>query len=974
MSSTDNEPPATDEVSAAGSEPFFIVGIGASAGGLEALSSLLRRVTLDGAAFVVVQHLAPMQKSMLTELLGRASNLEVVTAADGMIVEPNRVYVAPPNAELALENATLRVATPSPEAGRPTLPIDAFFRSLARDRGPRAIGVVLSGTGTDGTFGLAAIKAEGGITFVQDPGTAKFEGMPRSAIASGVADFTLSPEAIADEILQVSEHPYLRRLVLVHSADDQLERLSAMVKRSSGIDLSHYKPSTIERRLHRRMAVHRLERVGDYVRLCQNDPNELTALQRDLLINVTAFFRDGAPFEVLRSQILPRIVAGKRDADTIRIWVPGCASGEEAYSIAICLTEILDATQSHVAVRIFATDPDGEAIAQARRGVYPANIAADVSPERLKRFFVKLDDGSFQVVGRVRDLIVFSTQNLSRDAPFSRLDLVTCRNVLIYLQPPIQRKVLRIMHYALVPDGILMLGTSETVGESADLFSLVDRKNKIYAAKHVALPQTLVDIGVGITPAGRASDAASYTPARPLVSIAHLADRKVLEQYAPAGVVINENLDVIYFRGRTATFLEQPTGVATHNVLRMVRPELHAPLKHAIDATLASGDLTSVETQYKSGELFRPVTLAVQILVEPETKARCLLILFHETPAAAPPLVAVAATGEVNVDETTRQLKQELSAMRDYLQSTIEELEHANEDLKSANEELQSANEELQSTNEEHETSKEELQSTNEELITLNEELQRRMRDLTTTNDDLHNVLLGVDRAIVIVGMDLRIRRFTQAAEKALGLGSADIGRSVGRLNAFLGGVDIEARVSQSIAEVATLEREMQATNGRWYLLRVAPYKTLDLSIRGAVLSFIDIEVRKRRGELTRAVDEYAAEFLAAVQHALVIVTRELAVIWANDAYYATFSLLPEEVIGARLRLLDRAGGAALEARLTKTLSSGTPFHGLEINAELDGGRGRVTVGGSRIRGVANETLLLLLSVEREPVIDREGG
>ena len=488
---------------------FFIVGIGASAGGLEAISALLKRATIEGAAFVVVQHMAPTQKSMLTELLGRASKLQVVTAEDGALVKPHFVYVSPPNATLSLLNGSLHVLAPAAGMDRVHLPIDSFFTSLARDRGAQAIGVIMSGTGTDGTIGLAAIKASGGITFVQDPDTAKFDGMPRSALESGAADFSLSPEAIADEILNVSEHPYARPHSAVPDIEMHMGALALLIKNSFGIDLEHYKRNTIERRLQRRMAVQHLTSVADYLRLCQNDPKELAALHSDLLINVTAFFRDREPFDVLKTECLARILEQKKDGETIRIWVPGCASGEEAYSIAICLLELLDESQRNLKVQLFGTDVDADAIKQARRGSYLPNIEADVSAERLRRFFIKGDDGRYQVTRRVRDISVFSAQNLCRDAPFSRLDLVSCRNVLIYLQPTMQRKVMRILHYALLSDGFLLLGTSESVGDSSELFSLVDRKNKLYSATHVKLPRSALDVNLDVDIGGRPAKPAS---------------------------------------------------------------------------------------------------------------------------------------------------------------------------------------------------------------------------------------------------------------------------------------------------------------------------------------------------------------------------------------------------------------------------------------------------------------------------------
>lgn len=961
----DDDPPAGSTDPGDGDSSFFVVGIGASAGGLEAVSALLRRTTVEGAAFVVVQHLSPNQSSMLTELLGRASILAVETVADGVVIEPNHVYVTPPNVVLALEGTAIRLLAPAVGA-RPDMPIDAFFRSLAENRGSKAMGVVMSGTGTDGTFGLAAIKAAGGITFVQEPTSAKFDGMPRSAHDSGAADFCLTPEGIADEILRVSNHPYLQESVAPPQLL-QIGNLAVLLKASFGIDLAHYKPKTIERRIQRRMAVHRIERFDQYLHLCESDPKELADLHKDLLINVTSFFRDKEPFEVLRRDIIPRLLEGKNEHNALRIWVPGCSSGEEAYSIAICVLEVLDEKGFNVPVQIFGTDLDADAVQQARRGVYPHNIVTDVSSERLRRFFIKSEDGHYQIVRRVRDMVVFSIQNISRDPPFSKLDLISCRNLLMYLQVGIQKKVLRILHYSLKPAGFLMLGHSESVGDAAELFALVDRNNRIYAAKHVTLA-TPISFGSNVR-ATATQERQPFVGSRPMLSLAHLADRKILEQYAPPAVVINDNLDIVYFRGSSDRYLHQTSGPATHNILRLARPELHPSLKTTIEQVFATNALVTT-TAYVKTDLagLQPFTLIAQPMLDPDTKARCVLVLFKEDVdgQAAPRLAPPPAISD-SQDDTTQALSQELALTKEYLQSTIEEIERTNEDLQSANEELQSSNEELQSANEELETSHEELQSTNEELITVNEELQSRMRELSSANDDLHNLLLGVDRAIVIVGLDLRIRRFTQAAEKLLDLLPTDIGRSAAQLNSFLGGFGIETVISESIDKLATVEREIHATDGKWYGLRIVPYRTLDLMIRGAVISIIDIDLSKRRTDLAAAVDEYAAEGLAAIQHPLMIVDGSHAVIWVNDIYYETFQLTPQEIIGTRLEKIGTGSWSdpELEKRIAETMKTGAPFRGHSLTLDLEGvGAARVTVSGSRLRTLADQTKLVLLAVE----------
>ncbi len=903
---------------------------------------------------------------MLTELLGRASILAVETVQDRVVIKPNHVYVTPPNAVLALEGKSIRLLTPS-HGARPEMPIDAFFRSLADNRGIKAMGVVMSGTGTDGTFGLGAIKAAGGITFVQDPASAKFDGMPRSAQESGSADFCLKPEEIADEILRVSAQPYLRHPKQpLPQFEAHVGTLGALLKAAFGIDLAHYKSTTIERRIQRRMTVHRIERLDQYVRLCQTDRKELSDLHKDLLINVTSFFRDKEPFEILSDKIIPRLLEGRNGNDALRIWVPGCSSGEEAYSIAICALEVLDARGINLPIQIFGTDLDADAVQQARRGVYPHNIVTDVSTERLRRFFIKSDDGHYQIIRRVRDIVVFSTQNISRDPPFSKLDLISCRNLLMYLQPAIQKKVLRVLHYALKPAGFLLLGHSESVGDAAELFGLIDRNNRLYAAKHVNLAAP-VDFGSSVR-AAATQERAPFFGSRPMVSLAHQADRKILEQFAPPGVVINENLDIVYFRGSSERYLQQPSGVATHNILRLARPELHPTLKTSIEQVFSTSAPVTATAYVRADEAgLQPFTLIAQPMLDPETKARCVLVLFKASDGTQPAAQA-APPAEIssNDNERTQALSQELSLTKEYLQSTIEEIERTNEDLQSANEELQSANEELQSSNEELQTSQEELQSTNEELTTLNDELQSRMRELGNAHDDLHNLLLGVDRAIVIVGLDLRIRRFTHTAEKLLDLLPTDIGRSAAQLNSFLGGFGIEKVISQSINELATIEREVHATDGKWYALRIVPYRTLDLVIRGAVISLVDVNLSKRRTDLAAAVDEYAAEGLAAIQHPLMIVDGDQAVVWVNDIYYATFQFTSQEIIGSRLAKIGAGAWAdpGLEKQIAETMQTGAPFRGHATSHVLDGVETRITVSGSRLRSLAGQTPLALLAFE----------
>jgi len=834
---------------------LFVVGIGASAGGLEALGELVKHVPMDKMAFVVVQHLAPHHDSVLPQLLSRTSKAKVQTATDGIPAEPNHVYVIPPNTDLALLHGSLRLIPPS-GGERPRLPIDYFFRSLAQDKGSLAIGVILSGTGTDGTLGLRAIKEAGGMAFVQDPSSAKYDGMPRSALSSGFADFCLAPKAIGEELARIAHRPDIPRIprtpARAPQIQEQIARLFLLVRSAFGNDLTRYKASTVERRIERRMTLHRIGNLEEYVKYVQSSSEELQALYKDMLITVTNFFRDHEPFEALQAKVFPKILEEKEARTPIRIWVPACATGEEAYSVAIALLEFLGDRFPDKRVQIFGTDVDDESIQHARRGIYPPNIELDVSPERLNRFFV-LKGNEYQIARRIRDMVVFSKQNLLRDAPFSRMDLVSCRNLLIYLQPSSQKKVLSVLHYALNPSGFLLLGSSETVGDAPELFSLVDRKSKIYSKRNSARVSSLDEIlsvpsGPERVPSGVA--------ARPVLSLQALADRKILEVYGPPGVVINENMDILHFRGHTAPYLSPTPGAASFNVLRLARPELHIELKRNIQEAFREDKQLSVDVRFSDGGNPSAVRLDFVPLQEPETRTRCLLVSFLKLEAPAdmfPPEVLESETDKriSGLGKRVLELERELGATKDYLQSTIEDKESANEELKSANEELQSSNEELQSTNEELETSREEMQSSNEELTTVNEELQNRMAELSQSNDDLHNFLVGLENPVVLVGLDLRIRRFTSSAERLLDLQPAGVGRPIGDLDAFCQ-MDMRAKASQVIDTLAPFDQETLCRDHRWYMIRIAPYKTLDHAIRGAVISFIDIDARKKYADLTR--------------------------------------------------------------------------------------------------------------------------
>ncbi|MCX5743628.1 MAG: PAS domain-containing protein [Proteobacteria bacterium] len=916
-----------------------VVGIGASAGGLEAVSALLGRMAADSMALVVFQHLAPNHESKLTEILGRVTSLPVVTAADGLAVARGTIYVAPPGVELTLEGGALHLGPSTSE--QPHHPIDRLFRSLARDLGERAIGVVLSGVGSDGTLGLRAIRVAGGIAFVQEPSTAGQAGMPQSAIDAGCADFCLTPGEIGDELMRLATHPYVARPP--RGLDESTRvKLLTQLRQSFGVDFAAYKQSTIERRIERRMALKNLALIDDYLAFVREHPDELGLLYSDLLIGVTQFFRDREPFELLKTVVFPRLLERRATDTPIRIWVPGCSTGEEAYSIAMALLEYLDTRAAAFKIQIFATDIDEASLATARRGIYSKDLAVDISPERLQRFFTRQDHG-YQVSRQLRDLVIVARHNLGKDPPFSRLDLVSCRNVLIYLQPALQRRVLHSIHYGLEPDAYLLLGLSESVGDAADLFTLVDRRFKLYTKKNIA------SAAVFEFPTGRVVDGAPLARVDPArgrtvpISIQQLADRKILERFGPPGVLVDPRLEVVQFRGQTGPFLAPLPGQATLSLLKLVRPELVLELRSAIAEATRTG-VAVVAPPIRLTSTHQPVVLEVIPILENEGPTS---ILIRAPPA---PIVAPTAAPEPPIDVTSgtrvKDLERELLVSREYLQTSVQELQLSNE-------ELQSSNEELQSTNEEIETSKEELQCTNEELSTINEELQNRMAQLATSNDDLQNLLARMSGAIVIVGTDLRIRRFSAAAEKLLSLVGEDVGRPVAYLGTALNLPQLEAMVTETIQTMHERAQRVRCSDGQWYTICAYPYLTADHAIRGALLELVRVPPGRKLGELPE-IQELAGKVLSTLPDVLMLLDDQLRILWVNRAFFEAFHVgaeilgrpLDELWVGVRGQtalwtgLVEAAGGrSVLDAmQVDHPFESATPmiFSARSIAAEQD--------------------------------------
>ena len=875
---TEKAAPLTAQQTAAPAAPaqraenFPIVGIGASAGGLAAFEAFFSGMPADsnpGMAFVLVQHLAPDHKSILTDLIRRYTRMQVFEVSDGIAVQPNCAYIIPPNRDMALLNGALQLMEPSAPRGQ-RLPIDFFFRSLAHDQRERAICIVLSGTGSDGTLGVRAVKGEGGMVMVQDPASAEYDGMPRSAIGTGLADYELTPAGMPAQLI---DYAYRTRHMLAAPAQEPqheslLKKIFVLLRDHANHDFSQYKQSTINRRIERRMAVKKVETMDSYIKYLQKNPSEIKALFQEMLIGVTSFFRDPEAFTALEETVIPALFAGKPAGGVVRVWVPGCSTGEEAYSMAILIMEYLEALKQSFIIQVFATDIDPQAITAARSGLYPADITADLTPERLARFFTAEPDGGYRINKGIRDMLVFSEQDLIKDPPFSKLDLISCRNLMIYMSGELQKKLIPLFHYALNPDGFLLLGTSETVGEFGDLFATLDRKSKLYQRKndiislpHTALDQFLPRISALAAAIPRAAGKTAFPVKHPL---RELAETALLQQVAPAAALVNSRGDILYLHGRTGMYLEPAQGEAgVNNILKMAREGLRPELSIALHKAAVTKEIVRVPgLRVKTNNHFTIINLAVRpVAAGPAAKDEPLyLVILEDAPAAesGPAQQTAGADTEASqagTDARIAALRQELREKEEYLQSANEELETSAEELKSSNEEMQSVNEEMQSTNEELETAKEEMQSINEELDTVNTELQAKVLDLSRANDDMSNLLAGAGIATVFLDPQLRILRFTPAAAKLINLIPGDVNRPIAHIVSNLTNYTALTEDAQAVLDtLAAKEVVVSTKEGRWYTLRLQPYRTQNNVIEGAVLTFIDItEIKSVQEALRKA-------------------------------------------------------------------------------------------------------------------------
>ncbi len=918
-----------DATEPSSAETCPIVGIGASAGGLDAFTQLVNNLSpTTGMGFVLVQHLDPSHESMLADLLASHTTMPVQEATQGMKVEANQIYIIPPNTKMSIHNCVLELSPRSEERKR-HLPIDYFLTSLAADLGSRSIGVILSGAASDGTLGLEAIKAAGGITFAQDR-SAKFDSMPRNAIAAGVVDFVLPPEKIASELAAVTDHSYFgAERVATLEYGPALETIIALVRRRTGVDFSLYKRPTIARRLSRRMLLTHKEKLEDYLALLQERPSEIDALRDDLLITVTQFFRDPDAFDYLTKKVIPQMLKDRNSDQPFRVWVPGCSTGKEVYSLAIVLIECLEqAKLQSIPLQIFGTDVNERAIDEARTGRYPESISSTISPDRLKRFFSKVEDG-YQIARFVRELCIFSRQDVTRDPPLSRMDLISCRNLLIYLGALLQRRVLSIFIYALQPAGCLLLGTSESLGPLAEYFSVLNSKNRIFKRNlqtdrpqfetPIRRPQGEMYPALGI--ASKIDDA---------TVIDRRADRMLLDQYSPSGFLIDEQFRVVKFRGDVGPYLSPPPGDPHLDVLRLVHEDIVISLRAAIDESARSHAMVrrnNIQVHRRDG--FREINLVVWPIADP-IAAPHYLVLFEEVyQHSIPARVDLPPAAPSAIEQES--LTMELSTTRAYMQRLVEE-------LRSVNEEAQSANEELQSTNEELQTAKEELQSSNEELTTTNDEMQGRNLELSHLNDDLLNLLSSMRVPIVMLNSELQIRRYTPAAEAVLRLIPSDVGRPISDLKPRILVPDLDELLRHVIRGGSAVERDVQHEDGRWYSLRVQPYKTAQNFVDGVVIHLLDIDQVKLTLQEVKHARDYAEAIIETMREPLLVLDEKLCIQTANRAFFETFRTSPNDTLKRTIYDLDLGQWKTPQiAKLFESLMYGatSTVHDVEVEGEF---------------------------------------
>ena len=919
---------------------FPIVGIGASAGGLDALTRFLKPLPADfGMALIIIQHLDPNHENRTSEILSNCTPMPVSEAKNNERVEPGHVYVIPAHYDLQIHEGCLKLSPRTASAGL-HFPIDLFFRSLAQERGNQAIGIILSGVASDGTQGLRSLKAAGGMTFAQDPVTAKFAGMPENAIASGAVDFIQTPEMIASELINISHRSSLAGEPNDHvSKSESLNKIFVLLQNGTQTDFSQYKLSTIQRRIQRRLGILKLKDYESYAQYLEIHPEEVQILFAETLIHVTRFFRDPKAFETLKTKTFPKYMKDLDPSLAFRIWVPGCATGEEAYSIAITFFEKMDGQAIRSPLQIFATDISEEAIRKARIGVYPETISKDVSKVRLLRFFEKVP-GGYKISKQLRDVCVFSKHDCTSNPPFAKVDMVSCRNLLIYFGSELQKRVLPIFHYALKPNGILWLGSSETIGELSNLFSFADKNAKIYLKKSNSMSPNFHFPLNRFVPEKVNLNPKESSLAVSMQDLQRETDRVTISEYGPPCVVINDSMEILQARGHTAPFLELPSGRVSLNLLKMVRREIVTDLRSIIILVGKNGGTVKREgLTLQENNRVRTFSIKVVPIRIGQPKEQFFSIYFEESKASPKQKDLTAFKIKKNQKKSGKEkslfeLQQRLSELQDYKQSISEEFETTQESLSASNEELQSSNEELQSTNEELDTAKEELQSSNEELTTVNDELQTRNSELLQSTNDLGNLINSVDIPMVIVGPDTRVRHFTPNAGKILKLIPADEGRAIGDIKTEIQVQDLDKIVLEVMKTMTVKEFDTKDSQGKWHRLQIKPYRTSEKNVDGAVIALIEIDSLKRNvDELKKARDD-AKAIVEGLPIPLLVIGSDLRIRLANQPFCDNFKINRQAIEGKFIFEIESGQWniPKLMEMLNKTLTEDVQYRGFELD------------------------------------------
>lgn len=862
---------------------FPIVGIGASAGGLEALEQFLANVHENsGMAYIVIQHLDPTQKGMLPELLQRVSKMQVFQVTDRMVVKPNCVYVIPPNKSMSILKRVLYLFDPLEIRGL-RLPIDFFLRSLAIDQKEQSVGVILSGMGSDGSIGLHAIKENNGIVMVQTPESAKFDSMPRSAIDSVLADIIAPANELPARLIDlIKQTPTIKPETDIDIKEkNALEKIIILLRAHTGNDFSLYKKNTLYRRIERRMGVHKIDKIISYVHFLQENQAEVDILFKELLIGVTNFFRDIPVWEKLKEQVLPAILSNFKEGTVIRAWVPGCSTGEEAYSLAIVVKEVIEKVnpQGGITLQIFATDLDNDAIETARKGLFPANIISDVSPARLNRFFTKTEDG-YRINTEIREMIVFAQHNIIMHPPFTKIDILTCRNLLIYMDTELQKKLIALFYYSLNPDGIMLLGSSETLGSQAPLFTTIDSKLKLYKRSTNNLIPELFDFPSSFSRA-KFTNPEIQMPSKLPANIQSPAEQLLLQHFSPPAVLVNENGDIIYISGRTGKYLEPAAGKANLNIFAMLREGLRNEFPFAFRKALTTkGKEVLHHLKVGTNGSSQTLDVTIQWIDKPETLRGMIMVVFsdvHEVYSDKPE----ACRKTISIIKQS-ELEKELEHTRETMQSTLEEMQTSQEELKSTNEELQSTNEELQSTNEELTTSKEEMQSLNEELQTVNAELQSKVDDFSRVNNDMKNLLNSTDIATLFLDKELNIRRYTNQTTKIFKLIKSDIGRPFTDQVSDLNYPNLAEDALEVLRTLVFIQKQISTNDGRWFSIRIMPYRTFDDRIDGLVITFINISDLKQMEVKLIEAEQLNRILLDSASDVIIKLSSELKIVELN--------------------------------------------------------------------------------------------